>query len=136
MAPESYQVSMTSGTRRASSPQSGQANATSSMYGRCGSSSDRSRPATLPSSVSDPIAVAWRFAQRQIGSGVPQYRDRDSAQSTLFLSQSPYRPSRMWAGYQFTPWFTSRRRSFLAVVRTYQDVRAMYSSGVLHRQHS
>ena len=34
-------------------------------------------------------AVTWPSAHRQIGSGVPQYRSRDSAQSMLLSSQSP-----------------------------------------------
>ena len=84
-----------------------------------------SRPASSESSVSEPIAVSWRSAQRQMGSGVPQYRSRDSAQSTLFSSQSPYRPCLMWSGYQLTDSLTSRSRSFTAVVRMYQELRAM-----------
>ncbi len=72
MAPESYQVSITSGTRRASVPHSGHANVTSSIAGRCGSMAVTSRPAHSDSSASDPIAVSCAFEQRQIGSGVPQ----------------------------------------------------------------
>ena len=67
---------------------------------------------------------AWPAAQRQIGRGVPQYRSRDSAQSTLFSSQLPYRPCLMWSGNQLTPSFTASSRSFTSVVRTYQEVRA------------
>ena len=62
------------------------------MVGRCGSSSVRSRPASVPSSASDPITVTCSAGHRQIGSGVPQYRSRESAQSTLFSSQFPNRP--------------------------------------------
>ena len=38
---------------------------------------------------------------RHTGSGVPQNRSRDSAQSMLLSSQLPKRPSRMVAGTQF-----------------------------------
>ena len=44
--------------------------------------------------------MRWLSAQRQIGRGVPQNRSRESAQSTLFASHSPMRPSRMCAGCQ------------------------------------
>ena len=53
-------------------PQLGQSKVTSSMNGRCGSTSVTSRPAKDESSVREPTAVSWAFAQRQIGSGVPQ----------------------------------------------------------------
>jgi hypothetical protein len=82
-------VSITSGTRVAVVPHAGQANVTSSIHGRCGSIPRTSRPARSESSVSDPIGVSCPFVHLQIGSGVPQYRSRDSAQSTLFSSQSP-----------------------------------------------
>ena len=70
--PESYQASITSGTRRASPPHSGQVSVTSSTYGRCGSSSDRSRPASSLSSASDPAQVRCCSPHSQMGSGVPQ----------------------------------------------------------------
>ncbi len=72
IAPESYQVSITSGTREASSPHSGHGNGTSSIAGRWGSIPVTSRPASRESSASDPIAVSWPFGHRQMGSGVPQ----------------------------------------------------------------
>jgi hypothetical protein len=43
----------------------------------------------------------------------------------LFSSQSPYRPCLMCSGYQLTDSFTSRSRSYTAVVRTYHELRAM-----------
>jgi hypothetical protein len=58
--------------------------------------------------------------QRQIGRGVPQYRLRDSAQSMLLSSQSPYRPCLIVDGYQFVRSFSSTSRSLMAVVRMYQ----------------
>src|SRR5580692_3437250 len=92
IAPESNHTSMTSGTRLASAPQSGQAITTSSTNGRCGSMAVTSVPASDDSSASDPTQVAWSEGQIQTGSGVPQYRVLDSAQSTLLRSQSPYLP--------------------------------------------
>ena len=117
-------MSITSGTRVAVSAHAGQGSVTSSIAGRCGSTPVTSRPARSLSSVSEPTGVWWPFAQRQIGSGVPQYRSRESAQSTLFSSQFPYRPSRMCSGTHTTDAFTSSKRCFTAVVRTYQAGRA------------
>src|SRR6266567_6545363 len=78
--PESNQTSVTSGTRTAESPQEGQGNVTSSTYGRCGSSPDRSLPASPPSSASDPTQVTCSDGHSHSGSGVPQYLLRDSDQ--------------------------------------------------------
>ena len=89
IAPESYQTSITSGTRRARSPHEGHTNVIASTYGRCGSSPVRSRPASSDSSASEPTQVRWDSAHTHSGSGVPQYLVRDSAQSTLFRSHSP-----------------------------------------------
>src|SRR6201995_4002098 len=122
--PESYQASMTSGTRRAVCPQSGQANVTSSTNGRCGSRLDRSRaasPASPASSAREPTQVMWSFSHSHNGSGVPQYRVRDRAQSTLFRSDSPYRPCLMLGAYQLVFSFSASSWSLAAVVRTYQD---------------
>ena len=121
MDPESYQTSITSGTRRASPPHSGQEIVTSSTYGRCGSRPDRSRPASPVSSASDPTQVACSSGHIQTGSGVPQYLVRDSAQSTLLRSHSPYRPSLMVGGYQLVISFSASSCSLIAVVRMYQD---------------
>ena len=54
------------------------------------------------------------------GSGVPQYRDRDSAQSTLLRSHSPYRPHLIVSGYQLVFSFSASSCSLIAVVRMYQ----------------
>ena len=72
IAPESYQQSITSGTRIISEPQSAQANLMSSTNGRCGSRFDSSWPAKSPSSFKEPMAISCLFSHRQIGSGVPQ----------------------------------------------------------------
>ncbi len=74
MEPESYQASMTSGTRFAVcvQPSAVQVKTTSSMYGRCGSRSDWSVPVSSVSSAREPTQVRWSSAQRQMGSGVPQ----------------------------------------------------------------
>ena len=89
--PESYQASMTWRTRRKVPSSPGSVKVTSSMNGRCGSRSARSRPVSSDSSASEPTATSREGSTslRQIGSGVPQYRSRESAQSTLLFSQSP-----------------------------------------------
>src|SRR5215831_589292 len=117
MAPESNQTSMTSGTRRAAEPQSGHVITTSSTNGRCGSMPVTSLPARLDSSASEPTQVTWPAAQVQMGNGVPQYRVRDSAQSTLLRSQSPNLPSLIVGGCQF--WASSS--ALISVVLMNQD---------------
>ena len=112
---------MTSGTRCAGPPHSGQAITTSSTYGRCGSRSDRSRPASSLSSASDPTQVRCCSPHSHKGSGVPQYLVRDSAQSTLLRSHSPYRPSLIVGGCQFVRSFSASSWSLIWVVRMYQD---------------
>src|ERR1700689_1852703 len=124
IAPESYQTSITSGTRRANpSPpsQDGQVNVIPSTNGRCGSSPVRSAPASSDSSASEPTQVTCDCAHTHSGSGVPQYRVRDSAQSTLLRSHSPYRPCLTVAGHQFVCSFCSSSRSLIAVVLMYQE---------------
>ena len=112
---------MTSGTRCAWLPHSGQLMITSSANGRCGSSPVRSRPASRDSSASEPAQVACPDGHSQIGSGVPQYRVRESAQSTLLRSHSPYRPSLIVGGCQFVFSFSASSRSLMAVVRMNQE---------------
>ncbi len=90
------------------------------MSGRWGSTEATSRPASSESSASDPTHTVWPPSQRQTGSGVPQNRSRDRAQSTLLASHSPIRPSRMWAGCQPIVWFWATRSDWRADVRTYQ----------------
>ena len=123
MAPESNQASITGSTRWASEPSahSGQAKVTSSMAGRCGSMSSTSRPDSSLSSWREPMQVRWFASQRQTGSGVPQNRSRDRAQSTLFSSHSPKRPSRMWPGCQSIPWFSSIMRGATCDVAMYHE---------------
>ena len=55
-----------------------------------------------------------------MGSGVPQKRSRDSAQSTLLASHSPKRPSWMYAGCQSIVWLAASRSSLRVEVATYQ----------------
>src|SRR6266436_3218485 len=119
--PESYHASMTSGTRCASLPHSGHVMVTSSTYGRCGSRPDRSSPAWEDSSASEPTQVTCPSGHSHSGSGVPQYLVRDSAQSTLLRSHSPYRPYLIVAGYQFVRSFAASSLSLTAVVLMYQD---------------
>jgi hypothetical protein len=65
------------------------------------------------------MQTSWRQSwHRHTGSGVPQYRSRESAQSTLFSSQSPKRPCLMVSGCQLTVSFSRSSASFCAEVRT------------------
>ena len=83
--------------------------------GRCRSRSARSRPERSASSATEPTQVSVpQSSQRHTGSGVPQKRSRDSAQSTLFSSQSPKRPCLMCSGCQPIDSFS---RSSLVLVR-------------------
>ena len=61
-------------------------------------------------------------SQRQTGSGVPQKRSRESAQSTLFSSQSPNRPCLMWPGCQSTVSLAASRRSRSCEVAMYHEL--------------
>ena len=81
----------------------------------------RSRPARSESSATDPMQVSVpQSSQRQTGSGVPQKRSRDSAQSTLFSSQSPKRPCLMCSGCQPMASFSRSSSSLRAEVRANQ----------------
>ena len=80
-----------------------------------------SRPASSDSSASEPTQVACSAGHSQIGSGVPQYRVRDSAQSTLFRSQSPYRPYLIVGGCQFVASFCASSSAAILVVAMNQD---------------
>ena len=75
----------------------------------------------MDSSDSEPTQVTCSSGHTHSGSGVPQYRVRDSAQSTLLRSHSPYRPSLTVAGYQFVRSFCSSSLSLIAVVRMYHE---------------
>src|SRR6266446_1126088 len=121
IAPESYQTSITSGTRRASPSHDGQPNVTASTNGRCGSSLVRSAPESSDSSASEPTQVRCESGHTHRGSGVPQYLVRDSAQSTLFRSHSPYRPYLTVAGYQLVRSFSASSLSLIAVVLMYHE---------------
>ena len=52
---------------------------------------------------------------------MPQYLVRDSAQSTLFRSHSPYRPYLTVAGYQLVRSFSPSSLSLIAVVLMYHE---------------
>ena len=67
-----------------------------------------SRPARTARPASRRSAV-WPSSHRHTGSGVPQNRSRDRAQSTLLASHSPIRPSRMCSGCQPMVWFCATR---------------------------
>ncbi len=71
--------------------------------------------------MSDPIAIVSPASLRHTGSGVPQYRSREIAQSTLFSSHLPMRPCLMCSGYQSTDSFVASRRSRSDEVAMYHD---------------
>ena len=86
------------------------------MASRCSAEAILFSSATLP--------TQWYSSQLshcQKGMGVPQYRSREMAQSTPFLSHSPNRPSLMYSGYQLILRLLAINCSFMAVVRMYQD---------------
>lgn len=91
-------------------------------------------PVKLLNSVSDSMQISCLLAQRQIGSGVPQYRFREIAQSMLLFSQSPYRPVLIVEGYQFVAAFSFNNLSLIAVVFMYQEGWAYYIKTVWQRQ--
>jgi hypothetical protein len=134
--PESNQASSTGASRLEADPQPsiGQSKVTSSTAGRCRSSSLRSRLVNPSSSATEPMHVSCPWAQRQTGSGVPQYRSRERAQSTLPSSHLPKRPYLMCSGCQPMPSFSRSRSSRRADVRTNHEVLAQYRSGVPQRQ--
>jgi hypothetical protein len=90
------------------------------MAGRWGSTVETSTPASSESSARDPTQTMWPSSQRQMGSGVPQNRSRDSAQSTLLANHSPIRPSRMCSGCQPMVWFWAINSALCSEVRMYQ----------------
>ena len=63
----------------------------------------------LPTQTVSPVS-----SLRQIGSGVPQYRLRLTAQSRAPSSHLPKRPSRMWPGTQRTRRLAASIRSLSA----------------------
>src|SRR5262249_40875541 len=117
IAPESNQQSSTSGTRRITPPQFSHCSVTSSMYGLC-----RSKSSLSPSSAAELTHLCClHCSQTQNGSGVPQSRDREMAQSTLFSSQSPMRPVLTWAGTQLVFRLLKSSSALCFVVCTYQE---------------
>jgi hypothetical protein len=119
MEPESNHASSTGSTRYAVPLlHAGQEIVTSSTNGRCRSIPPRSRADNSDSSLTEPTHTSWLQSwQRQTGIGVPQYRSRDNAQSTLFSSQSPKRPCLMWSGYQLIVSFSRNSASLRSDVR-------------------
>ena len=57
------------------------------------------------SSLREPIISVCPHEQIQYGSGVPQYLERDIAQSFKFSSQLPKRFSPTYDGYQLTVYY-------------------------------
>src|SRR5207244_7768997 len=115
------QASITSGTRRIVPPHARQRQEYWSIAGLCGSKSFARRfPHRSASSAYEPITsrCSASASHSQTFKGVPQYRSRDNAQSTLFSSQAPNRPLPTSGGCQATCALTSSIRARTAVVRT------------------
>src|SRR2546428_5259584 len=120
MEPESNHTSITAETRRIRPLHFPQGSVTRSMYGRC-----RSASSVRPSSATEPTQRrSSHFSQTQIGNGVPQYRQRESDQSTTVSSQLPMRPDLMYAGTQFTALLLRSSWSLTAVVLMNHEVNA------------
>ena len=90
----------------------------------------RSAPAFCESSATEPSTSVWPQPapedsrpppQTQMGRGVPQYRSRLKAQSTLFSSQLPKRPCLMCSGTQLICSLFASSSPFFSVVRMYQE---------------
>ena len=121
---------MTSGTRRIV-PRAARRAARHSVVDRRAACADRSpRGSALPrprrelGEGADALDVRVVGVADPTGSGVPQYRSREIAQSMLFVSHSPNRPSPIVGGCQSTRALRASIASRNAVVRTNHDVRA------------
>src|SRR5690606_39052668 len=68
------------------------------------------------SSVLPMMICSLRSSLVQIGSGMPQKRERDKFQSFKFSNQLPKRPVPVVSGFQLIVLFKSIMRSFNAVV--------------------
>src|SRR5208283_3401677 len=124
MAPESNQTSISSGVRFIVPLHFSHINVTGSTDGLCKSSGCGKffpcfNSSTLPTHFRCP-----HFSHTQIGSGVPQYRSRDSAQSLFSSSQLPKRPEPVSAGIQLICLFNSIILGAYFVVLMYHDSRA------------
>ncbi len=60
-------------------------------------------------------------SHRQMGRGVPQYRSREMAQSTLLRNHSPNLPCWMCSGCQLMSPLSATISSLYSVVRMYQE---------------
>ena len=70
----------------------------------------------------DPIAISsFPSSVRQIGKGIPQYRDLDKFQSLALANQLPNRPSPVALGFQLIPKFKSNIRSLKSVTLINQE---------------
>jgi hypothetical protein len=97
------------------------------MYGLWGSkSAPNDTPERSASAAKDPMTSisVGSSSFTHTGSGVPQYRSREIAQSMLFSSHSPKRPVPISGGCQSTRALRASISSLNAVVLTNHDVRA------------
>ena len=99
----------------------------SSMKGRCGSKSSGRSPANSANSSRPPTQTTWSSSswQTHAGRGVPQYRSRDRAQSTLFSNHSPKRLSPTSGGSQPIFRFWLSISSFRVVVAATDSIKSL-----------
>src|SRR5688572_7356758 len=128
MAPDSNQQSSTAATRRISPSQRSHASVTSSTAGRW--SDETSRPARRESAASEPkTSSAPQELHRQTGTGAPQERLRERAQSRALESHSKKRAPPTPSGTKRTAFPASKSFSLNAVTRKNQLRVALYKSG-------
>src|SRR4051794_20747922 len=76
----------------------------------------------LYSSSTEPISISsFLSSVLQIGSGIPQYLERDKFQSFAFFSQFPKRPSPVDFGFQLMVSFRSNILSLISVTLMNQE---------------
>ena len=74
------------------------------------------------SSSTEPMMISsFKSSLRQIGSGIPQYLDRERFQSFTFSSQLANLPSPVDLGFQLMVSLSSTKRFFTAVIFTNQE---------------
>ena len=71
----------------------------------------------------EPMHFSWRFSSRQMGSGVPQKRERERFQSLRFSSQLPKRPVPVDSGCQWMVLLRATISCFFAVSRMNHESR-------------
>ncbi len=77
--------------------------------------------ADLSSSTDPMMRSSFPSSVLQIGSGIPQYRERERFQSLALESQFPNLPSPVAFGFQLMLWLSSNMRSLTSVTLINQE---------------